>query len=907
MTKRRLSIALASSAAAVAGVLALVPGATPAAAAVVDQGLGCGIGGNQTMKIEGTAPSNVAADGTFTVTLAPKAAKVSGSAIKNLEWAFQAPSGSQVVAGSATTVGAGTTTGGSIGTPSAAISGNTVFLRITGKIANNATFIPPAVRFDVKATGTVGTQLPMKVRTSGTAYSLTADLGNTKVNCNATNPISSFTNTAIVGGTTTTTAAVTTTTTGGGSTTTVPSTTTTTAAPPVITTETWIPTGDCGSVQTKVVPAGTTSAALVAVGGKGGKGGQVAGATGGSGRDGGRITATATPAPGTTISAIVGCQGVAGSSSSGNGGAGFSPGGNGGKGSGVITSNHYGGGGGGASAICTGPNCTTTMATPLVVAAGGGAGGSLNCAGTNVGAGGLGGAGAMTPAPAAAGTGPSGNSGEGTSRSLGGVGGVNNVPGLGRGGHGGHGSGGSGTNAGGGGGGGGYVGGAGGTGSLGGGGLCNGGAGGGGGSSFAATSTTSVGFATANTASVNVTFTISTVPTDPTDPVDDGSVYVPLVPCRILDTRNDGGALGNGAAKAIQVTGRPTCKVPAKATAVEASVSAVEPTALGFARLWPTGATPPAATFVNYSKAQGTTNTGAISVNSSGSMSLKNFGGPSHYTIDLQGYYIAPADLPAATVGSVYVAMKPCRILDTRNAGGALANGKSLTVPVTGRVGCSVPAKATAVEASASAVDPTALGFARLWPKGAPAPTATFVNFSKAQGTTNTGAISLGSGGQLALRNFGGPANYTLDIQGYFIDPADLATSVIGSTYHALVPCRVYDSRSADGLFTPNESTNRTVTGSTTPCGIATGATAVEASVSASEPVASGFTRLWPRGGSPATATFVNYTKAKGTTNTGSISLSTTGGVTLENFRGTTHYVIDVQGYWKAVPASADN
>ena len=899
MTKRRLSIALASSAAAVAGVLALVPGATPAAAAAVDQGLGCGIGGSQTMKIDGTAPSTVAAGGTFTVTLAPNAAKVSGSAIKNLEWAFQAPAGSQVVAASATTVGTGTTTGGSIGTPSAAISGNTVFLRITGKIANNATFTPPAVRFDVAATGAVGTQLPMKVRTSGTAYSLTADLGNTKVNCNATNPISSFTNTAIVGGTTTTTAVTTTTTTtGGGS-------TTTTAAPPVITTETWTPAGECGSVQTKVVPAGTTSAALVAIGGKGGKGDGVAGANGGNGRDGGRVTATATPAPGSTISAIVGCDGVAGSSSSGNGGAGFSAGGNGGKGSGVFTSNHYGGGGGGASAICTGPNCTTTMATPLVVAAGGGAGGSLNCSGTSVGAGGLGGAGAMTPAPAAAGTGPSGNNGENGNKSSGGAGGVNNVPGIGHGGNGGNGTQGSGTNSGGGAGGGGYIGGAGGTGSAGGGALCVGGGGGGGGSSFAATATTAAGFATANTASASVTFTISTDPTDPTDPVDDGSVYVSLVPCRILDTRNDGGALGNGAARAIQVTGRPTCVVPAKATAVEASVSAVEPTALGFARLWPTGATPPAATFVNYSKAQGTTNTGAISVNSSGSMSLKNFGGPSHYTIDLQGYYIAPADLPAATVGSVYVAMKPCRILDTRNAAGALANGKSLTVPVTGIAGCSVPTKATAVEASASAVEPTALGFARLWPTGAPAPTATFVNFSKAQGTTNTGAIALGTGGNLALRNFGGPANYTLDIQGYFIDPADLGTGVIGSTYHALVPCRVYDSRSADGLFTPNETANRTVTGSSTPCGVASGATAVEASVSASEPVASGFTRLWPEGGSPATATFVNYTKAKGTTNTGSISLSTAGGVTLKNFGGTTHYVIDVQGYWKAAPASA--
>lgn len=538
-----------------------------------------------------------------------------------------------MVAGSATTVGSGTTTGGSIGTPTTAISGSTVFLRIPGKIGSGATFTPPALRFDVKATGAVGTQLPMKVRTSASAYKLTADVaGGIAVSCTANNPINTFTTTSITGGTTTTTTV----------------TSTTTTAPPATTTETWTPTGPCGTVQTKVVPADTTSAALEAVGGKGGKGGDVAPATGASGRDGGRVMATTTPAPGSTISAIVGCAGANGSSSSGTGGAGFSGGGNGG-----------------------------------------------------------------------------------------------------------------------------YVGGGGGTGTSGGLALCAGGGGGGGGSSFVASATTAASFATADTASAKVTFTITT---DPTDPTGDGSVYVSLVPCRILDTRNEGGALGNGATKAIQVTGHPTCVVPAKATAVEASVSAVEPTAGGFTRLWPTGALPPAATFVNY---------------------------------------------------------------------------------------------------------------------------------TKAQGTTNTGAISLGTGGQLALRNFGGPANYTLDIQGYFIEPGDLDSGVVGSVYHALVPCRVYDSRGADGMFTPNETTSRTVTGSSTTCGIASGATAAEASVSATEPASSSFTRLWPQGGSPATATFVNYTKAQGTTNTGSISLSTAGGVTLKNFGGTTHYVIDVQGYWKMPQVSS--
>ena len=849
------------------------------------------------MKVDGTAPSTVAANGTFTVTLAPQAAKADGSAIKDLEWAFQAPAGSAVVAGSSIHVGTGSTTGGSIGTPTTAISGNTVFLRITGTINNGATFTPPPVRFDVKATGAVGTQLPMKVRTSGSAYKLSA--GSIAITCTASNPVNSFTNTAIVGETTTT--AATTTTTGGGVTTTTGGgTTTTTMAPPVITTQVWTPSGACGSVQTAVVPAGTISAALVAVGGKGGKGKGVAGANGADGRNGGRVTATATPAPGSTISAIIGCDGADGSTSSGTGGSGFSGGGNGGKGNGVLTSNHYGGGGGGASAICSGPNCTTTMATPLVVAAGGGAGGSLNCAGTKVGAGGLGGSAAMTSAPGSIGSGPSGANGEGGLHSSGGTGGVNNAPGIGRGGNGGDGSQGSGTNSGGGGGGGGYLGGAGGTGTTGGLALCAGGGGGGGGSSFAATDTTSAAFGTDAVASAKVTFTISSNPTDPGTP-DDGSVYVPLVPCRILDTRNEGGELGNGATRTVQVTGRPTCVVPPKATAVEASVSAVTPSANGYTRLWPTGATP-AATFVNYSKSEGTTNTGAISISTSGSMDMRNAGGPSHYVIDLQGYYIKPADLSPATIGSVYVAMQPCRILDTRTAGGPIANGASQSLQVTGVPGCSVPAKATAVEGSVSAVSPLGTGFARVWPNGA-GPNATFLNYTKAQGTTNTGGIPIGTGGKVWIGTYGGASDYTFDIQGYFIAASDLEAGVVGSTYHPLIPCRIFDSRLEGGAFPSERTIDLTVTGASTTCGIAPGASSFEASVSAVAPTGTGFTRLWPQGAAPGGATSVNYTKNKGTTNTGSISLSAAGGVTLKNFGGPSDYVLDVQGYWKVASA----
>ena len=152
---------------------------------------------------------------------------------------------------------------------------------------------------------------------------------------------------------------------------------------------------------------------------------------------------------------------------------------------------------------------------------------------------------------------------------------------------------------------------------------------------------------------------------------------------------------------------------------------------------------------------------------------------------------LGPGPLSAAsntvtpTDGSVpgaarYVAVVPCRVVDTRVAGGALASGVERDFAVTGSGslasqggavgGCGVPVGAVAVEASVTAVAPSGVGYARLWPAGSSMPNATFLNFGRGQAVTNTGALSLAGSGakQLSLRSFGGPSGYMIDILGYY-------------------------------------------------------------------------------------------------------------------------------------------
>ncbi len=379
------------------------------------------------------------------------------------------------------------------------------------------------------------------------------------------------------------------------------------------------------------------------------------------------------------------------------------------------------------------------------------------------------------------------------------------------------------------------------------------------------------------------------------------AVFVPIVPCRVLDTRSTG-ALGSGASVNITIVGG-TCGVPAAATSVEASISAVAPAGNGFARVWPTGSTPPSGTVLNYSAGKGTTNTGAVAISAAGKLTLKNFSGPANYVIDVQGYYAAQVDIPVGTIGSIYVPLRPCRVLDTRGSGGPLANGATRAVPVSTTSGCAVPTTATGVEASVSAVAPGGNGYARIWPAGAAAPNATFLNYANGQATTNTGAIAVGNSASLSLRNLGGRSNYVVDIQGYFVKPLDVPSGHLRTEYHAFTPCRFFDSRApADGPFQPGDYLNGPVTQGGTGCPIPGNSIAVELSVSAVAPTGSGYARVYPTAGGAPNATFLNYSKGQSTTNTGAVSLDAGSNVELTNYAGTTDYTLDVQGAWVLTP-----
>lgn len=145
------------------------------------------------------------------------------------------------------------------------------------------------------------------------------------------------------------------------------------------------------------------------------------------------------------------------------------------------------------------------------------------------------------------------------------------------------------------------------------------------------------------------------------------SKFVPITPCRLVDTRNAVGPFANGQARSYDVKGTGAtfaaqggkangCGIPAGGvTAVEVTVTAVQPSSNGYVRVYP-GAEPQA-TFMNYPVGFSPSNTGTVALcGSNGGVCLvnndlrvKNYGGPTQIVVDVQGYYTFPM---AATVNA---------------------------------------------------------------------------------------------------------------------------------------------------------------------------------------------------------------------------------------------------------------
>jgi hypothetical protein len=392
-----------------------------------------------------------------------------------------------------------------------------------------------------------------------------------------------------------------------------------------------------------------------------------------------------------------------------------------------------------------------------------------------------------------------------------------------------------------------------------------------------------------------------------TAPVIPGSTYFPLSPARILDTRDGTGTggvnpIGAGGVIDVKVTGVggvPTTGVTAVALNVVTTNASGPPSYL---TVWPTGASRPLASNLNFTQGVSVPNLVIARVGTDGKVSMYNNLGSVNVAADVQGWFSDPS-----SVGSTYVPLAPARILDTRNGTGAaqaqVGPGSTIELTVTNAAG--VPASGvTAVALNVTATNVSgAESFLTVWPSGASRPVASNLNFIAGQTVPNLVIARVGDGGKISIYNNLGTVDVVADTQGYFAAPVTAPAVAPGAVYFPQNPVRVLDSR--DGTGVPGGAMGQLGTGGTLDvqvtglAGVPANATAVALNVTAADsPGPDSYLTVYPTGTTRPLASNLNFVAGQTIPNMVIAKVGTGGKVTLYNNLGSTVVIADVQGYF---------
>lgn len=261
----------------------------------------------------------------------------------------------------------------------------------------------------------------------------------------------------------------------------------------------------------------------------------------------------------------------------------------------------------------------------------------------------------------------------------------------------------------------------------------------------------------------------------------------------------------------------------------------------------------------------------------------------SNVYVGADGRGLLAFSLPDARDGE-YHPLVPSRILDTRQSVPLGENGR-VTLPVAGRAG--VPAtRVSSVVLIVTATQPTAASHLAVFPSTQLTPGTSSVNFAPNQTVANAVVVKLSADGKVDIFNQQGSTHVVVDVQGWF----GAAGAAAGARYNPLVPGRILDTRTTVALA-PNFAAGLVVTGRN---GVpATGVSSVVLNLTATQPTADGHLAVWPAGSTRPVASNINFAPNQTVANAVVAKVGTGGMVSIYNAQGSTHVVVDVQGWFE--------
>lgn len=383
--------------------------------------------------------------------------------------------------------------------------------------------------------------------------------------------------------------------------------------------------------------------------------------------------------------------------------------------------------------------------------------------------------------------------------------------------------------------------------------------------------------------------------------------FVPVTPCRAVDTRAEGGKSGGfGPPRMAGQTAREFvlpqsgCGIPTTVRAYSLNITVVPPAYLGFVTVWPTGTQQPFVSTLNSWNGRVVANAAIVPAGAAGAISLY-VSNDTDVIIDVNGYFV-----PATQAETLaFYPVTPCRISDTRSSGGktgsygppAIAGQTSRTVNVPAS-GCGIPSTARAFSLNVTAVPPAYLGFVTLWPGGQAQPLASTLNSWDGTVVPNAAIVPAGANGDVSVYASNN-TDLVIDINGYFAPPG-LPGAL---SFYTVNPCRVADTRFESGKTGPfgppvvASNTTRTLPMTDAGCNLPSTARAYSVNMTAVPPGYLGYVTTWPAGQPIPLASTLNSWNGQVVANAALVPAGTNG--TINVFASNvTDIIIDVNGYF---------
>ncbi len=358
--------------------------------------------------------------------------------------------------------------------------------------------------------------------------------------------------------------------------------------------------------------------------------------------------------------------------------------------------------------------------------------------------------------------------------------------------------------------------------------------------------------------------------------------FVPVTPCRLVDTRITGNPIQGGTAQNFAVQG--SCSVPPSAAAYSLNVTVVPHGVLNYLTIWPAGQNQPHVSTLNSFDGRIKANAAIVGAGSSGGGAVSVYAtDTTDLVLDIDGYF-APAN-PSTLV---FYPVTPCRVEDSRG-GQILQGGQEVDFPVSGL--CNIPASALAYSLNVTAIPPAPLGYLTVWPAGQTRPVVSTLNALTGTIVANAALVGAGANGKVAVY----PSNNTnlvLDIDGYY---APAASAPGGLSLYPLEPCRILDTRLGNGEFSGTILVNAVQS----PCSIPGTARSLVLNATVLPQQALGFLTLWPNGQSRPLASTLNAVDGAVTSNMA--VTPTSNGFVNAYASNPTQLLLDVSSYF-AIP-----